>query len=77
MSNFPCLGHFLVIHPSAEGRPGSVAPRGILGRMEIKSTDLLKVLQRAHEKEPHEDEVAVASSVAARCGRNTEEHDEF
>lgn len=45
--------------------------------MELKSTELLKVLQRAHEKESHEDEDAVASSVAARCGRNTEEHDEF
>lgn len=49
----------------------------MLGHMELKSTELLKVLQRAHEKEPHGDEVAVASSVAARRGRHEEEHDEF
>ena len=46
--------------------------------MELKSTDLLKVLQRAHEKEPAKVEEPVAPVVEEEHGGPVEEgHHEF
>lgn len=51
-----------------------LAGRGIIsGHMELKSTDLLKVLQRAHEKEPARVEAPGASAVVEERGGRVRE----